>query len=249
MLERKYKLKYDLVGKKFGRLLVTEKSNEKTNSGDQLWVCDCDCGTKNKLITTNHLISNHSTSCGCYRDEVKRTALRKYNEYDLSGNYGICYMRTGFFYFDLEKYDKIKDYYWSIHLNGYVATARSYKNKSRKTYLHRLLFDLTKGNKIVVDHIDHNVLDNRTCNIRLASHMENCRNTKLAKNNKSGIIGVFFVNKEKMWYAKIKVNYKDITLGKSKNIEDVIPLRLQAEKLYFGEFAPQKHLFEQYGIE
>ena len=33
------------------------------------------------------------------------------------------------------------------------------------------------------------------------------------------------------------------------NLEDAIYNRLKAEKQYFGEFAPQRHLFSQYGIE
>lgn len=32
------------------------------------------------------------------------------------------------------------------------------------------------------------------------------------------------------------------------NKEDAIRARLQAEKEYFGEFAPQRHLFEEHGI-
>ena len=32
------------------------------------------------------------------------------------------------------------------------------------------------------------------------------------------------------------------------NQEDAIKARLKAELKYFGEFAPQKHLFKQYGI-
>lgn len=34
-----------------------------------------------------------------------------------------------------------------------------------------------------------------------------------------------------------------------KTKEGAIKLRLEAEKKYFSEFAPQKYLFEQYGIQ
>ena len=40
----------------------------------------------------------------------------------------------------------------------------------------------------------------------------------------------------------------DLFNFKFDKIEDAIKARLEAEKKYFGEFAPQRHLFEQYGI-
>ncbi|WP_368488451.1 hypothetical protein [Clostridium sp. BJN0013] len=39
----------------------------------------------------------------------------KYNTYDLTGEYGIGYDAKGnIFYFDLEDYDRIKDFYWAV---------------------------------------------------------------------------------------------------------------------------------------
>ena len=37
-------------------------------------------------------------------------------------------------------------------------------------------------------------------------------------------------------------------LGSFSNKDDAIKARLNAEAKYFGKFAPQRHLFEQYGI-
>ena len=48
--------------------------------------------------------------------------------------------------------------------------------------------------------------------------------------------------------ARIVLNKKDIYLGRYSNKEDAIKARLEAEIKYFGEFAPQRHLFKQYGI-
>lgn len=44
------------------------------------------------------------------------------------------------------------------------------------------------------------------------------------------------------------LNRKTIYLGVFNNKEDAIKARLQAENKYFGEFAPQRRLFSQYGI-
>lgn len=49
--------------------------------------------------------------------------------------------------------------------------------------------------------------------------------------------------------AQITVNYKNKRLGVYQNKKDAIRARLKSEIEYFGEFAPQRHLFKEYGIE
>ena len=61
-------------------------------------------------------------------------------------------------------------------------------------------------------------------------------------------MGVNHGKRENKWSARICVDYKTIFLGRYKNIEDAIKVRLKAEKQYYGEFAPQKELFNKYGI-
>ena len=68
----------------------------------------------------------------------------------------------------------------------------------------------------------------------------------LRSDNKSGVIGVRSVGEK--FIADIRVNKKLIVLGRFFNKEDAIKARLKAEKEYFGEFAPQQHLYEEYGI-
>lgn len=54
----------DLVGKRFGSLLVIERrgSDEK---GQSLWLCRCDCGTEK--IVRGHDLKGGTKSCGCSR--------------------------------------------------------------------------------------------------------------------------------------------------------------------------------------
>ena len=49
--------------------------------------------------------------------------------------------------------------------------------------------------------------------------------------------------------AQITVNYKNKRLGIYQNKKDAIRARLKSEIEYFGEFAPQRHLFKEYCIE
>lgn len=56
------KLSKDLTGKRFGRLTVIKRIG---NNGKQaLWLCECDCGNEIQ-VTTNHLTSGNTQSCGC----------------------------------------------------------------------------------------------------------------------------------------------------------------------------------------
>jgi hypothetical protein len=61
----------DLVGKRFGRLLVTERCKNYVSPKGQTkssWICNCDCG--NSLsATSSNLKQGYVTSCGCYRYE------------------------------------------------------------------------------------------------------------------------------------------------------------------------------------
>lgn len=55
----------DLVGQRFGRLMVLYDTGERRNR-EVVWHCQCDCG--NELdIRSKSLVSAHTTSCGCYR--------------------------------------------------------------------------------------------------------------------------------------------------------------------------------------
>lgn len=56
----------NLVGEKFGRLLVVEKAESK--NGHIRWRCKCDCG--NECIVNGYsLKSGNTTSCGCFKRE------------------------------------------------------------------------------------------------------------------------------------------------------------------------------------
>ena len=67
-----------LKGKRFGRLVVTEEEATKKNSS---WICTCDCG-RSVTVKADHLINDHTRSCGCYAHEIKWKGCGQ-----ISGNY------------------------------------------------------------------------------------------------------------------------------------------------------------------
>jgi transcription elongation factor Elf1 len=59
----------DLVGEKFGRLVV--KRLAKMHNRKAFWECVCDCGKK-VIVSGSHLKSGHSESCGCLQSDIAR---------------------------------------------------------------------------------------------------------------------------------------------------------------------------------
>ena len=104
---------------------------------------------------------------------------------------------------------------------------------------HRVVWALHYGEIPLsqIDHINGNRLDNRICNLRLASNQENSFNTKIKKNNTSGCTGVTWSQNAKKWMAQIVVNNKTIYLGIFKDKNLAIQTRENAVKAHFGVFA------------
>lgn len=182
------------------------------------------------------MTSSSTQSCGCLQKEIASKHLKKinklkkkYNIYDLSGEYGIGYtFKEEPFYFDLEDYNKIKDICWYINNNGYVAN----KEKNKKIiYMHRLVTNCPDD--MEVDHIYHNVWDNRKEFLRLTTHSQNRMNTILQSNNTSGVTGVSWSNEKEKWIAEITVNNERIKLDCCDNFDNCVEARIQAEVEYF----------------
>ena len=67
----------DLVGKHYGRLVVIEKTDKRTNDGTIIWKCQCDCGNI-KEVSTSSLNKGYTKSCGCLNNDTrsKMTLMR-----------------------------------------------------------------------------------------------------------------------------------------------------------------------------
>ena len=210
------------------------------------WLCRCNCEKHTVFEVLGYSIKDGSIkSCGCLKIERTKECCKKYNTYKFDKAYGIGIASNcdEEFYFDLEDYDKIKQYCWYKDTTGYMKT-RTPENKW--IHMHRLITD----NKYeLVDHINHNQLDNRKCNLRDATKRVNILNRlDVISTNKSRFTGVYWDNTRQRWVANICVGNKNYYLGSFINKEDAIITRLKAEKEHFGDFAPQRHLFEEYGV-
>lgn len=98
----------------------------------------------------------------------------------------------------------------------------------------RLVHSLILNPKGVVDHINHNSLDNRRCNLRDVKPRANSMNCKPSKNNTSGRMGVWVCKNRPVnpFAACITVNRKTIHLGRYATFEEACAAREAAEVKY-----------------
>ena len=170
------------------------------------------------------------------------------NKYILTKSHGVGFASNGIpFYFDIEDFDKIKDYKWSINQNKWGNYVHARIDK-KWTYLHRYLLNV-KNRKNQVDHIDRNRLNNQKSNLRMADNQKNAYNQKIKKNNKTGVSGVVWSKRDQGYYVGIRTPNGRIYGGFYKNFHDAVVKRLTLEKKYHEEFSSQKHLYKKYGIE
>lgn len=99
---------------------------------------------------------------------------------------------------------------------------------------HRLAWLYMHGHFPVyeIDHINGDGIDNRLCNLRSVTRLENRKNRRLQSNNTSGTNGVLWNKAARKWLAKITVDSKITHLGSFEDINDAIEARKEAEIKY-----------------
>lgn len=225
---------------------------KRSNSNGTKWLCECSCTnhTLREIVGTD-LRNGHSKSCGCAKGTLISKSKMKHNQYsdlmiDEHGEYyiGLTSNTNEKFYIDADDFDKIKNYCWCESKSRSTDIAKrictSINNKT--VYMHQIIG--FKG----YDHEDRNELNNRKYNLRPCTNNQNGANRNLQRNNTSGVIGVYWNAEREKWVAQINCGKIRKTLGYFTQKEDAIKSRLDAEIKYFGEFSPQRHLFEQYDI-
>lgn len=146
-------------------------------------------------------------------------------------------------FFDDDDYDLIRKYRWMIakgkkgvfYARGYIGKKQGGGGVFEKTRMHRLIMNCPDN--LQVDHINGNGLDNRRINLRIATNAENCRNKKPHADSLTGYKGITFIKKKKLFYARIRVDGKLKSLGRSKDLKSAVIRYNNAALKYFGEFA------------
>lgn len=99
----------------------------------------------------------------------------------------------------------------------------------------RFIIDAPKGK--TVDHHNHDTLDNRRRNLRIATYRENARNRGKSVINSSGLKGVTWKKEAGKWYAQIQTEKKNKYLGYFSTREAAHEAYKKAAIELYGEFA------------
>lgn len=109
--------------------------------------------------------------------------------------------------------------------------------KGKSLLMHREILSLRPGDKRQVDHVNHDTLDNRRSNLRIASHLENNFNKRPYRNNKSGFKGVSWSKKRRKFVAQFRIHGKVFNLGTFSNAKEAALVYDSVAKDQFGSFA------------
>lgn len=136
-------------------------------------------------------------------------------------------------YVDDEDFDELIKSKWYLS-HGYAVTARHRKGASRTDKnrtvnfcMHRLIMGHPPTEKLIVDHIDRNRLNNQRSNLRWVSHHQNAQNS--APYSKYGFKGV--APTDSKWIAQVQGKF----LGSYDSVEEAAMAYDKAARYFYGE--------------
>jgi hypothetical protein len=150
----------------------------------------------------------------------------------------LFYYKEGFLYYKSDVGRKIKkdSKVGNIKKSGYLQF-----NSNNKTYsVHRVIYEMHFGKipeKMQIDHIDRDKLNNNIGNLRLATSQQNNFNKNVRKDSSSGFKCIFWRKDKNKYRVRIKINNTEKSVGYFKTIEEAKYAYEVASKQLHGEFA------------
>lgn len=141
---------------------------------------------------------------------------------------------------DAADYDWLMDgpkWYATRDRNTFYARRNDYAGvgKQRPLMMHRLLTGVGCG--MIVDHINHDGLDNRRANLRICTHSDNQRNVRSHRDAGSKYLGVHWNKNAGKWQVRIVADGRRKGLGYfTCEIEAALAYD-SAARLHYGAFA------------
>lgn len=135
---------------------------------------------------------------------------------------------------DAEDYDQLMKYNWHVS-SGYAKRSEVRNGKIVVIPMQRQI--MGEPENMLVDHINHDKLDNRRCNLRVATRTQNLRNRAKWILKTSKYKGVDYYKRIKRWRARIEVNGKNVHIGSYRTQEEAALAYNNAALIHHGEFA------------
>ena len=137
-------------------------------------------------------------------------------------------------------YEWLSRFSWCMHKNSKhsyaIRAGIQTKAGRRHIFMHREIVNCPRG--LIVDHINHNSLDNRKANLRICNKASNEANKKKRTSlTSSKYKGVKWRKKQCCWLSVIQHHYETYSLGQYDDEIDAARSYDIAALEYFGEFA------------
>ena len=144
--------------------------------------------------------------------------------------------KDGMLYWKISPAKNVKEGMRAGHVskNGYERI----KFNKNLYFSHRLIFLMHYGYfPKEIDHIDGNPSNNNIGNLRSCNHLSNMKNTKIQKNNTSGIKGVSWHKSTNKWRVQIGVDGKVKHIGTFDDLELAKTVAIDMRNKFHGNFA------------
>jgi hypothetical protein len=151
---------------------------------------------------------------------------------------------------DDDDYDRLHRFPWFLSGTGYAVGLVPVNGRFEPVYLHRLI--LNAGPDRQVDHVNGNKLDNRRCNLRLATPQQNSQNKRVSPLSATHLKGVGWHKRRCKYHARIQLQGMRCHLGFFEDAESAALAYDAAARTLFGEFAvcnyPEKRTPRSIGL-
>ena len=103
--------------------------------------------------------------------------------------------------------------------------------------MHRwILKDLENIKDVLIDHENHDTLNNHKYNLRISNRTTNAQNRNSKnRNNKTGYRNVALINNK--YIVQLQVNGKNIRFGEFNDPDEAGKFATKLREKYYGEFA------------
>lgn len=192
-----------------GRNPIEQRTAKHVPQGRKLWICKCDCGNS-VVASSSELKTGNRKSCGC----LSHPPLKDW----IGHKFGMLTVTS---------YAGKKNgvHFWKCRCEcGNETTVNQSSLKSGHT---------TSCGCQVKPVYEYKTLVDGTCVELLRTAL---KKGTIAKNNTSGVRGVYWDKKRQNWVAQITFKGKTLYLGSFANIGEAATARKRAEERYFGEF-------------